>query len=738
MVYRVILLFIIHLLCLDILASDKMNACFITINSSEEKHVFKNKLSSGKNKGKFNFHELIPPSGEDHDWFKNSCSKNIRCDILVISGHFGGSFFGASGFNLSMDELEKRSCKKDCEGLLTAPKEVFLLGCNTLAGKEEDNRSASEYLGVLLDDNIEFEEASRMVEQRYGAVGTSFKSSMKRAFSGVPHIYGFHSVGPSGKNIKGLLKNYHSKVDDYYEHLNTIEVKRSLALMEDFNHWNQENTDLAESLKVTAFSQTSGAFVPCSNVAHMPTDDPLKEIISNTCLLKSGELSLDEELAHVFDLIKRDDFQLYLPAISEHLKYSTNKDEFLSLLSNATEVKEKIISMLDETKTGLGKVRVAQIALSLGVIDVEKFSSIEKGAIIDYLRPPLNVGSRDAVCSYTNAENISIEYHDLDPAIFVDPFGLMALECVDISERKILDKIVQTIKTSKDSEIVQSAMISLMGGKIKGDQDTLNFLEDKMNNSKDLNEQAFAFFVLSTNDDGKGRVNKKLNKMLRSKRKIKLLGDSELEHVIAFYTIISVEFESYDQLKKTLSNAIYDKNNESRSYVISHAASRLDIDEQIKFLKDPTTNRESRESFFRTFVDSESMFSKLEQKKMDISLLPYFLDAVKKESSLSNVLSKSDLSSKKKSEKFYQTIADAKFADVISYSFIAHLPTEDAGVGVAKLLVDFSKNPKNEVAISTYLDQRDSLSEDEKSTLRPLLKSKDNWLIASLRNLGVR
>ncbi|MCO4795594.1 MAG: hypothetical protein KC493_17885, partial [Bacteriovoracaceae bacterium] len=63
-------------------SEEKMNACFITINSSEEKHQFKKSLSTGANAGKFEFHELAPDS-DQHGWFENACSKKIRCDILV-------------------------------------------------------------------------------------------------------------------------------------------------------------------------------------------------------------------------------------------------------------------------------------------------------------------------------------------------------------------------------------------------------------------------------------------------------------------------------------------------------------------------------------------------------------------------------------------------------------------------------------------------------------------------------
>ncbi|MFZ4403156.1 MAG: hypothetical protein ACOYOK_03560, partial [Pseudobdellovibrionaceae bacterium] len=83
----------------------KKTVCSITINSDQEINAFKKNLSPDL----WNFVELTTlkadgPSGssgtsdEDSkkDWMKNACAAKPACDILLISGHFGGSFFGKS------------------------------------------------------------------------------------------------------------------------------------------------------------------------------------------------------------------------------------------------------------------------------------------------------------------------------------------------------------------------------------------------------------------------------------------------------------------------------------------------------------------------------------------------------------------------------------------------------------------------------------------------------------------
>src|SRR5690606_1481350 len=192
--------------------------------SDNEKKVFESQIK--KYPKKFNPIVELTDMGEDDDWFDVACSSGLRCDQLVISGHFGGTFFGESEKSLSMGELESKGCSKTCEGILGQPYEVFLMGCNTLASKEMDHRSPVQYLQVLLNDGIPRAQAEMVVESRYGQSGDDFKSKMQRAFGGeIKQLYGFDSVGPSGKNVEGFLKNYFSKIEAP-KHLEKLQAKR--------------------------------------------------------------------------------------------------------------------------------------------------------------------------------------------------------------------------------------------------------------------------------------------------------------------------------------------------------------------------------------------------------------------------------------------------------------------------------------------------------------------------------
>ncbi|MBL7545972.1 MAG: hypothetical protein JNL11_19290 [Bdellovibrionaceae bacterium] len=237
-------------------STTKKTVCSITINSSNEVDQFKKHFSSKD----WNFVELVPKTDEtqtnnsnqanDKHWLEDSCRPDIQCDILVISGHFSGSFFGKISRDLSLNSIESLSCSDHCSGIFQRPKEVFLFGCNTLASKEKDHRSPQEYLNVLIDEhNFTREQASQMAAFRYSEWGQSFRGRMAGAFAQSPRIYGFSSVAPSGPNIEPAIQHY---------------LKITKGEYSDFSAYNtrlktQTNMKLMSSLKNFSITQVAGS-----------------------------------------------------------------------------------------------------------------------------------------------------------------------------------------------------------------------------------------------------------------------------------------------------------------------------------------------------------------------------------------------------------------------------------------------------------------------------------------------
>lgn len=566
--------------------SDKMNACFITINSSEEKNVFKKQLSSGKNAGKFDFHEFAPVGNNTNGnelWFKNVCDSKIKCDILVVSGHFAGKFFGSSGLTLPLNELEKRSCSNDCQGIMENPKEVFLLGCNTLARREEDTRTASQYLDVLLADNIPLSEATITVEQRYGSVGTSIEDSMKRAFKNVPHIYGFDSIGPSGKNIENMLNKYHQQNPDYYSHLNEVEIKRSLALMNKFSEWNQKNQNLADVLKVTNFSQTSGLLVTCPGLSGLSSEDPAYEKLKNICLLRSDKLNVEEAAEHILSLLNNKDVSLYIPTISDYLNNKPSLSEkLLEKIKNNSTIKAKIQNLYDSAKTGFGKLEIASFAVKLNIISKGEYLNTEKKAMLAYLQPPVSVGSRDAICSYYAKDNIDLKKSDLSNKVFSDFNALVALKCLKVKDPEIIDAILNIAQSKSSLDNRAGAILAL--GVVRPDNiKILNYLEGNLLNSKISDaEKGLNLDTLAEIGHISDVMILHLTKMLKSKSSGDMIGKSAGLDVLNV-----IRFKTYEQFKKICNVLGESKKSDRQDYeILVSSLVKLPPEERSKFFQD--------------------------------------------------------------------------------------------------------------------------------------------------------
>ena len=195
----------------------KYKVCSITINSPDEIEIFQQNMDPRH----FEFVELVPLSVESRPnnvhWFTKACDEGHQCDILVISGHFGGLFFGEThNYILPVDMMERRACSRTCQGLLSNVKEVFLFGCNTLADKRMDQRSPEEYLQVLLDHQMARDMAEIVVSARYLPFGLSFKDQMQMVFSPTTVVYGFTSLSPLGRYIRQPLNNYFHQIREYY------------------------------------------------------------------------------------------------------------------------------------------------------------------------------------------------------------------------------------------------------------------------------------------------------------------------------------------------------------------------------------------------------------------------------------------------------------------------------------------------------------------------------------------
>jgi hypothetical protein len=432
-------------------------ACVATINSPDERELFEKNLP----KDKFKLVELTDfgtkkaEGGRENDWFDKACAAGVQCDVLVVSGHFGGEFFGASGLRLTTDQLEKASCQRSCDGLLKAPKEVFLFGCNTLASKEKDHRTPEQYLRVLLEDNIPPAEAARIVEARYGAAGDSYLDRMRRVFQDVPRVYGFDSVGPAGKTARPFLERYFKGAGDYDTHLRALEAAYAADKVNGINAalaYLRTNEFLACTLKVTSFAQTSG--LRANELGATVRDD--------ICQLIDEKIPLRGRLEKVLSLLKGDDRARYLPVTAAFFKNNEGTiegDTGLRDLLRASREDKALEKALDESLRGYAH----SPSLALEMLSVKKrFGFLDQEGLADQakeiLAPEIKKTTAESGSVVCDAEGtyklkVAVRAGDLDLAKAHGPKDLNVLSCAATDDERITSHLLKLTSTAKGNDL---------------------------------------------------------------------------------------------------------------------------------------------------------------------------------------------------------------------------------------------------------------------------------------------
>jgi hypothetical protein len=186
--------------------AEKKTVCTITVNSPDEKEAFQRGLPADR----FRFVELVERGRSD--WLASACRQGIRCDVLVISGHYdgGNEFFSdrtEAREYLPVDEMERAACSASCPGLFSQLEEVYLFGCNTL--NPEPQKSASGEIERSLarsgHSRADAERAARALGARHGE---SSRDRMQQIFMHVPVVYGFSSVAPVGPVAGSFLNRW--------------------------------------------------------------------------------------------------------------------------------------------------------------------------------------------------------------------------------------------------------------------------------------------------------------------------------------------------------------------------------------------------------------------------------------------------------------------------------------------------------------------------------------------------
>jgi hypothetical protein len=191
-------------------ADGVQTVCTITVNSADEKEAFRRHLPPGR----YRFVELVERGRAD--WLESARRTGVRCDILIISGHYdGGDYAGGNEFFsehvdahefLPVDEMERVACSDPDNGLFSNLKAVYLFGCNTL--NPEALHGEGEIARLLVQSGHSQTDAQRLARALNTRYADSSRDRMRHIFKDVPAIYGFSSVAPLGPVAATYLDRY--------------------------------------------------------------------------------------------------------------------------------------------------------------------------------------------------------------------------------------------------------------------------------------------------------------------------------------------------------------------------------------------------------------------------------------------------------------------------------------------------------------------------------------------------
>lgn len=287
--------------------------CTITVNSADEREMFKRHLPPGD----YRFVELVERGRPD--WLASACQAKVQCDALVISGHFdGGDEFytdrNDDSEHLTVAEMEKASCSESCPGVFANLKEVYLFGCNTLKPVPEHHTLSN-------------------------------RDRMRHIFRNVPVVYGFSSKAPLGRYAGPVLERWFQSQPDVGS-----------------GRLNPKLTSLFQAVSMTA---TPG----------ITDSDPQARLRADACRFLDERLSPAQKVEFMHEFLRREPAEVRM--LQEQLEKFANsigpKERFeprtaaaFAAIARDEATRERYLGLARSTSESPARMRMMGFARSIG------------------------------------------------------------------------------------------------------------------------------------------------------------------------------------------------------------------------------------------------------------------------------------------------------------------------------------------------------------------------------------
>jgi hypothetical protein len=376
--------------------AEKKTVCTITVNSADEKETFRRHLP----RDEYRFVELVERGRPD--WLASACRQHIRCDALIVSGHFNGTEFFSDQLDVSeflpVQEMERASCAASCAGLFSQLKEVYLFGCNTL-NTETTRTLPAEIERSLMRAGSPRADAERVSYALMRRYGQSNRDVTRRVFTNVPAIYGFSSRAPVGPTAASLLNRY-------------------------FQSSSAERTgNGGANRKLLASFAASSMTV----IGGMSATDPQAAYREEACRFVDERSSPAQKLDFVHELLRRgtaegrvflDRIEGFLSTLDETQREDPAVAAALGAIERDAAARDRYLSYARDVDQAPIRARMTAVARDLGWLSPAEYRIEIARMIQDLLaRPTMTAAEVDLICALNDNRSLDPALGRLDPSL---------------------------------------------------------------------------------------------------------------------------------------------------------------------------------------------------------------------------------------------------------------------------------------------------------------------------------
>ncbi|MFO1219943.1 MAG: hypothetical protein U1E89_16370 [Burkholderiaceae bacterium] len=414
--------------------------CTVTINSADEREVFKRSLPVGD----YRFVELVRHG--QPDWFAQACRERVSCDALIVSGHFDdGTEFYTDRYEdreaLPVTELQQAACSASCSSLFAKLKEVYLFGCNTLKS-DARNVAGADAVRSLVRAGRSEAEAQKIAAAWSERYGESNRERLRHIFANVPVLYGFASKAPLGRVAGPLLERYFASAP-------------------------------AGEVASGRVSQTMlQLFGPSSMIAvpGLADSDANASYRGDMCALADDAPSASRKLAFVHQVLQRDpaEVRLFLDHLERFMatmdaapRREPAVNQELAAIERDAAARERFLVFLRDVDEAPVQARLIELARAFGWLDDEQARAEFLGLVRSRMaRAALGLHEVDLVCAspHARASGLAQRLAATGVVRMTQPAHAAAMACLGDADGH--ERMLQALTSPRDED-VQIAQVYL-------------------------------------------------------------------------------------------------------------------------------------------------------------------------------------------------------------------------------------------------------------------------------------